>query len=145
MTKSSFDILWNIDKVNQQKSDFVDTKLKDFFSKESERYRDLSIFKEIFTELDDEDFIRSYYYHYLCEDKRVRDLYCSIKTAEEDGIKKGIEKGIEIGIEIGIEKGIEIGKNKKAIAAAKNLKQIGTDNSAIVQTTGLTINEIQKL
>ncbi len=129
MTKSSFDILWNIDKVNQQKSDFVDTKLKEFFSKESERYRDLSIFKEIFAELDDEDFIRSYYYHYLCEDKRVRDLYCSIKTAEEDGIKKGIE----------------IGKNKKAIAAAKNLKQIGLENSLIAKITELTIAEIEKL
>ncbi len=145
MTKNVTDILWNEGKVNQQKSDFVDKRLEEFFSKESDRYRDLDIFKEIFSELDDEDFIRNYYYHYLCEDKRVRDLYCSMMTAIEEGEIQGREEGYKEGIEIGRKEGIAIGKHKSALKIAKKMKDEGDEIMFISEVTGLTIEEIKKL
>ena len=59
----------------------------------------------------------------------------------EEGIEKGIEEGKVEGIKVGIEKGIE--KGVKTVA--KNLLMIGTDDAVILQVTGLTPDELERI
>ena len=63
----------------------------------------------------------------------------------EGAIEEGMEKGMEKGIEKGMEKGIEKGKKEKSLEIAKSLKIAGINNEIIVQSTGLTIDEIEKI
>ena len=53
------------------------------------------------------------------------------------GLEEGIEKGIEKGIEQGIEQGVK--------TVAKNLLMIGTDDAVILQVTGLTPDELERI
>ena len=69
-------------------------------------------------------------------------------SAEEDNRK--IENSLKSqykreGLEEGIEKGIEQGTRLAKLEAAKNLKQNGVDIEIISKSTGLTIEEINKL
>ncbi len=57
----------------------------------------------------------------------------------------GQERGIEQGIEQGIEKGIEQGAHDKAIMIAKQLLELNMSLTEIVQITGLTTDELEKL
>lgn len=63
----------------------------------------------------------------------------------EQGMEKGIEQGIERGIERGIEQGIEQGACQERIKNACNLKRLGVDVATIVQATGLSREEVEKL
>ncbi len=65
--------------------------------------------------------------------KYYRDLKNSLDTAKEEGVIEGIAKGIEQGIEQGIEK------------VAKNALKIGKSISEIMELTGLTKQQIEKL
>lgn len=56
-----------------------------------------------------------------------------LSKAEEAGIKKGIEQGIEQG------------ERNKAILIAEKLKKSGLDNTFISESTGLSLEEIEKL
>jgi hypothetical protein len=71
------------------------------------------------------------------------------KEGEEKGIKKGKRLGLKEGEEIGIEKGKELGfregQELKAIEMAKVLIQKGMDTTFIVDTTGLTAEEVERL
>jgi predicted transposase/invertase (TIGR01784 family) len=70
------------------------------------------------------------------------------KTAEkakEEGIAEGISIGEARGIEKGIEKGREEGENKKAIEIAKAMLTKNKPMEEIVEFTGLTVKEIEKL
>ncbi len=58
-----------------------------------------------------------------------RDYYNDTKTAKEEGLKEGKEEGLK-------EKSIEI---------AKNMLKLDIDVNIISQSTGLTVNEINKL
>ncbi len=64
----------------------------------------------------------------------------SYQLGMEDGLEEGIEKGIEKGREEGREEGLEQGM----LRVARNLLDKLPDNE-IVETTGLTLQEIQKL
>ena len=55
------------------------------------------------------------------------------------------EQGKEIGIQIGIEKGIEKGKEEGVKKVAINMLLRKLDEKIISESTGLTIEEIQKL
>ena len=55
----------------------------------------------------------------------------------EQGLEKGIEQGIEQGIDLGVDKGIK--------AIAKNMKIKGFNVSEIIEITGLSEQEIEKL
>ncbi|CAN5832352.1 Rpn family recombination-promoting nuclease/putative transposase [soil metagenome] len=65
--------------------------------------------------------------------KVYRDNYSVMKTAEIMGMEKGMEKGMEMGKE----------EEKKEIA--KRLKKKGLDLETIIEVTGLTKEQIQKL
>ncbi len=53
--------------------------------------------------------------------------------------------GYQEGIEAGIQEGIYKGAYKKALETAKLLKQLGDSIQKIMQVTGLTKEEIEKL
>ena len=65
--------------------------------------------------------------------KYYRDLKNSLDTAKEEGVIEGIAKGIEQGIEKGIEQ------------VAKNALKIGKSIPEIMDLTGLTKQQIEKL
>lgn len=89
--------------------------------------------------------------------KYYRDLKNVVDTSREEGIEEGIgigleqgieigiEQGIEKGIEQGIEKGIEKGRKERNVEIAKSLKSNGVSIQIIIQTTGLTEEEIEKI
>ena len=64
-----------------------------------------------------------------------------IQKGLEQGIQKGLEQGIQKGLEQGIQKGLEQGIQK----IAKNLKEKGVDINFIIETTGLTEEQINAL
>ena len=65
--------------------------------------------------------------------------------AFEDGFSAGEEYGIAIGEERGISLGITQGEHKKAVETAKVLKSAGVSINLIVDSTGLSVEEIEKL
>jgi predicted transposase/invertase (TIGR01784 family) len=81
--------------------------------------------------------------------KKKWDDYSIKQTAYNDGVEVGVEKGIVIGTEKGKEEGIEIGvekgSNQKARAIARELLKIGMPIEQIVQTTGLSEEEIAEI
>lgn len=89
----------------------------------------------------------------LYDDAEVRGFGRGVEKGFEIGQQKGIEigkqKGIEIGqqkgIEIGKQEGIEIGEYKANLRIASNLKSQNVPIEIIAQSTGLSIEEIEKL
>ena len=73
------------------------------------------------------------------ENKRYRESL--FYTAEFRGLKKGIKQGLKKGIQKGMEKGA---KNRE-IEIAKSLLLAQVDIKIITETTGLTIQEIERL
>ena len=69
--------------------------------------------------------------------KVYRDLKGVVDTSFEEGEKMGMEKGII--------KGKIEGEKSKSLEIAKNLKKSGVDFKIIVKSTGLSIEEIEKL
>ena len=65
--------------------------------------------------------------------KDKRDWESAIETAVEEGREKGIKEGIEKGMQEGVKE------------VARNLKRTGLDIALIVQATGLTPEEVEKL
>lgn len=63
----------------------------------------------------------------------------------EEGILKGMEKGMERGIERGMEKGMELGAKQRNIEIAKKLAKINFPIEQIVDITGLTKKEVEKI
>ncbi|RUM56150.1 MAG: hypothetical protein DSY40_02700, partial [Nautilia sp.] len=59
------------------------------------------------------------------------------ETAREEGREEGLKEGRE--------KGLKEGERKKAIEIAQNLLNIGVDTNTISKSTGLSIEEIEKL
>jgi predicted transposase/invertase (TIGR01784 family) len=73
----------------------------------------------------------------------------ALESAIMQGIKIGKEEGIKIGEERGEKRGIKIGKEEgerqKAIEIAKNLLSLNLEIERIMQATGLTREEIERL
>ena len=63
----------------------------------------------------------------------------------DSGFSAGEEHGIAIGEERGISLGITQGEHKKAVETAKVLKSAGVSINLIIDSTGLSIEEIEKL
>lgn len=72
---------------------------------------------------------------------RVSTLKTLTSGKEEEGMRKGIEKGLKEGLEKGIEKGIKEG----ILVTARNMKNFGMPVESIMQITGLTAEDINKL
>ena len=77
--------------------------------------------------------------------KYYRDAINTMDYAKREAREEGLEEGMEKGLEEGMEKGREEGELKKQKEIAINLKKVGLETSKISQTTGLSIEEIEKL
>jgi predicted transposase/invertase (TIGR01784 family) len=81
--------------------------------------------------------------------KRKWDKQALMEGAIEEGMKQGIEQGIQQGIQQGIEQGIEQGiqqgAEKTQLEIAKALKAEGLSTKLISKTTGLSVQDIEKL
>ncbi len=69
-------------------------------------------------------------------------------SIEEDAIKmekSRISAGIKKGLEQGLEQGIKKGSREKAISIAKSLLKNNVDINIIAESTGLSIEELEKL
>jgi predicted transposase/invertase (TIGR01784 family) len=85
--------------------------------------------------------------------RKIEDAKCIAATAlgnaHGDGVAEGITKGIEIGhtkgVAEGLAKGVAKGVAEGLAKAARNLKAMHLDTSAIAQATGLSVEEIEKL
>jgi predicted transposase/invertase (TIGR01784 family) len=69
--------------------------------------------------------------------KYYRDIKNVVDTSREEGLKEGIEKGME--------KGMEKGINQRNIEIARELRKNGISIEIIIQSTGLTKEEIENL
>ena len=85
--------------------------------------------------------------------KAYRDLKNSLDTALHQGHAKGLEEGraeglaegrVE-GLEEGRAEGLAEGRAEGKIEMAKNLKSLGVDVKTIMQASGLTADQIEKL
>ena len=68
-----------------------------------------------------------------------------LEEGRQRGLEEGIEKGIEQGIEQGIERGIEKGIEKEKTITARKLKSLNISVDTIMQVTGFSAEEIEKL
>ena len=75
-----------------------------------------------------------------------QDTYDSgFSAGEEYGFSLGRNEGIAIGEKRGISLGITQGAYQKAVETAKVLKSAGVSINLIIDSTGLSIEEIEKL
>ena len=63
----------------------------------------------------------------------------------EEGHQLGLEEGRQRGLEEGIERGIEKGIEKEKTITARKLKSLNISVDTIMQVTGLSAEEIEKL
>ena len=68
-----------------------------------------------------------------------------IAEAKSEAFEDGFSAGEEYGIAIGEERGISLGAYQKAVETAKVLKSAGVSINLIVDSTGLSVEEIEKL
>ncbi|MBQ5881280.1 MAG: hypothetical protein IIW70_00405, partial [Bacteroidales bacterium] len=57
----------------------------------------------------------------------------------------GLEEGMEVGFDKGVERGIKIGIEQEAMRMAAKLKSLGIEINIILESTGLTREQIEKL
>ena len=67
------------------------------------------------------------------------------EKAFEDGFSAGEERGRNEGISIGLSQGISQGAREAKIETAKVLKSAGVEINLIINSTGLSPEEIEKL
>ena len=79
---------------------------------------------------------------YMTWEMLKQDTYDSGFSAGEE---YGFSLGRNEGIAIGEERGISLGEHKKAVETAKVLKSAGVSINLIIDSTGLSIEEIEKL
>lgn len=85
--------------------------------------------------------------------KVYRDMLVTMQYAEEKGLaegqtrgrEEGLEQGREEGREQGREQGREEGREEGRIETARNLKKLGVSTEIIMQSTGLSEEEIRNL
>ncbi len=73
------------------------------------------------------------------------DIAVQRKEAFNDGFSAGEERGITIGREEGRNEGISLGITQAKLETAKVLKSAGVSINLIVDSTGLSVEEIEKL
>ncbi|OPH54933.1 hypothetical protein BC351_29860 [Paenibacillus ferrarius] len=78
---------------------------------------------------------------YEMRQKALHDEASMIDGAREEGM----QKGMQIGMEEGMQKGMQVGMHKSKIEIAKNLLGVSMDVAKVIEATGLSKDEIQKL
>ena len=109
---------------------FTDYGFKKLFGEEPNKER---IFEKLFESAEIARFTPDQVRSYEDSLKYYRDLKNSLDTARKEGIQEGMEKGIIEGIEKGIEK------------VAANALKMGKSMAEIMELTGLTREQIEKL
>ncbi len=99
------------------------------------------IFDKVFEKARVSQLNRDELYRYEGSLKYYRDAKNERDTAKDEGIEIGREEGIEIGKEIGKEEG----ELNKSLEIAKNALTMGLAIKDIMQLTGLTVEEIDKI
>ena len=79
------------------------------------------------------------------ENIEVRGKYMTYTTRIAEAKSEAFEDGFSAGEERGISLGITQGEHKKAVETAKVLKSAGVSINLIVDSTGLSVEEIEKL
>lgn len=74
-----------------------------------------------------------------------RDRRSSLAAMQRKGLEEGRKKGLKEGREKGLKEGRAEGQHAKTIEVARNLKEAGIDFSVIAKSTGLSIEEIEKI
>jgi predicted transposase/invertase (TIGR01784 family) len=74
-----------------------------------------------------------------------RDWYACMEYRYEEGVEKGKQAGLEEGLMKGKQEGLEEGLIKGQYQTASNMKKKGIDLQIIVDCTGLTLEEVEKL
>ena len=82
---------------------------------------------------------------YEGQQKLYLDNQSILKSEKEKALKLGIKQGIEEGIKEGIKEGKKVGVKEGKIEVAKNLKKLGIPTDSIIEATGLSKDEIEKL
>ena len=95
----------------------------------------------------DSPFIRKIdrYIKELKENEERRKEYMLIQAFEMDARRAGFQQGITQGVAQGMRQGEARGSRQKALETARILKQLGDSITKIVQVTGLSKEEIEKL
>ena len=68
-----------------------------------------------------------------------------VRSFEMDARRAGFQQGITQGVAQGMRQGEARGSRQKALETARILKQLGDSITKIVQVTGLSKEEIEKL
>ena len=68
-----------------------------------------------------------------------------IKQGIKEGIKQGIKEGTKQGIKEGVKQGIKEGSKQTQNEIAKNLLQAKVSEEIIIETTGITKEELDNL
>ena len=73
------------------------------------------------------------------------DIAVQRREAFDDGVSIGRNEGIAIGEERGISIGLSQGAREAKLETAKVLKSAGVEINLIINSTGLSVEEIEKL
>ncbi len=103
------------------------------------------IIKKAYEELNRFNWSEKEFIAYEQEIKRILDEQAVLAQKLDDATQKGRQEGRQEGIQIGHEKGREEGEKQAKVAVAKNLLKAGVSTDIVVQTTGLTVNEVKDL
>ena len=119
------------------------------------------VFTRLFKAAEIAGFTRPEVIEYEDSLKVSRDWYSVLKTAREDsraeglaegraegraeGHAEGRAEGLEQGRAEGRAEGLEQGRMEERLSTARNLKKLGIAPDTIVQATGLSLEEIEKL
>lgn len=97
--------------------------------------------------VNDDEFIRQIEQRIkeVKESEELRREYMLINTFERDARHDGWKSGWKDGMQQGIRKGFADGAYQKALETAKILKQLHCELGMIIQSTGLSQEEIEKL
>jgi predicted transposase/invertase (TIGR01784 family) len=89
----------------------------------------------------DEDARRAY----LTRFRAMCDLTSMQNASHRKGKEEGLEEGIEMGLAQGREDGLEQGREEEKLLIAKNLLAEGLTPEFVQKTTGLSLDEINRL
>ena len=123
----------NIEEINSQLEEwiyFINQPESELVRELERKNEDLKEAKEELIRLSGDEETRKRY------EKRMdtlRNERSALKSAEEKGIQKGLQKGLEQGAK------------QEKLEIAKKLIQNGLDNNFIIETTGLTLDEVREL
>ena len=99
------------------------------------------IFQKVFEQAEIARYTPEEHFAYEESLKNMRDINSVIISAEKEGVRRGRAEGLAEGRAEGLAEGAK----SASIAIARSLKDSGVDINLIVKSTGLTIEEIQKL